>query len=320
MEALVHTASPTLPYGSVTRWRRFGNDRLYVRSRYGADLGWWDLATDEGHPDHPQFADELEKVVRDWKEREDVPPRTVLREVPAIQSSPQSASETTGPRRAAGFAPAVRTEVAAPADLLANRAGEQLMRREAAEAAAGKQAGRRFVDPEPVESGWSVGAAGEHLVADELRKLAELDPRWGFINSIPVNAKGTDIDHLVIGPGGVFTINTKHHRDANIWVAGDMLMVNGGNTGYVRNARKDAARATARLYVATGMRITTWGMVVPVGAASVTIKESPADVVVVNRRRILSFFQSVPAVLDKSTVLRLFDAARDSRTWLEPDA
>lgn len=320
MEATVHTASPTQPYGSATRWRRFGNDRLYVRSRYGADLGWWDLATDEGHPDHPLLAAELEKVVRDWKDREGVPPRPVLREVPAVQSSPESASETTGPRRAAGFVPDVRAEVAAPADLLTNRAGEQLMRREAAEAAAGMHAGRRFLDPAPAESGWSVGAAGEQLVADELRKLSELDPRWGFINSIPVNAKGTDIDHLVIGPGGVFTINTKHHRDAKIWVAGDMLMVNGGKTWYVGNARKEAVRATARLYGATGLRVTAWGMVVPVGAASITIKESPADVVVVNRRRIVSFFQNVPAVLDKSAVLQLFEAARDSRTWLEPDA
>ena len=65
------------------------------------------------------------------------------------------------------------------------------------------------------------------------------------------------------------------------------------------------------------MRITTWGMVVP-SAPPPTIR-SPADVVVVNRRQTSSFFQSVPAVLDKSTVLRLFDAARDSRTWLEPD-
>lgn len=320
MEATVHTASPTQPYGSATRWRRFGNDRLYVRSRYGADLGWWDLATDEGHPDHPLLADELGKVVRDWKDREGVPPRSVLREVPAVQSSPQSASDATGPRRGAGFAPDVRAEVSAPADLVTNRAGEQLMRREAAEAAAGLQAGRRFLDPAPAESGWSVGAAGEQLVADELRKLSGLDPRWGFINSIPVNAKGTDIDHLVIGPGGVFTINTKHHRDANIWVAGDMLMVNGEKTWYVRNARKEAERATARLYEATGLRVTAWGMVVPVGAASITIKESPADVVIVNRRRIVSFFQNVPAVLDRSAVLRLFEAARDSRTWLEPDA
>ncbi|MGV8850709.1 MAG: nuclease-related domain-containing protein [Propionibacteriaceae bacterium] len=319
MEALVHTASPTQPYGSCTRWRRFGNDRLYVRSHQGADLGWWDLATDEGHPDHPEMGAELEKVVRDWMDREGVPPRTLLREVPAVQS-PQSAEDATGPRRAAGFAPDVRAEVAAPTDLLTNRAGEQLMRREAAEAAAGMQAGRRFLDAPPAESGWSVGAVGEQLVADELRKLSELDPRWGFINSIPVNAKGTDIDHLVIGPGGVFTINTKHHRDANIWVAGDMLMVNGEKTWYVRNARKEAARATALLYEATGLRVTAWGMVVPVGAASITIKESPSDVVVVNRRRILSFFQNVPAVLDKSAVLRLFEAARDSRTWLEPDA
>jgi hypothetical protein len=32
-----------------------------------------------------------------------------------------------------------------------------------------------------------------------------------------VNAKGTDIDQLVVGPGGVFTINAKHHRGARVF-------------------------------------------------------------------------------------------------------
>lgn len=317
---MVHVATPE-PYGTVTRWRNFGHDRLYVRSLAGADLGWWDLTTDEGHALDPQLAPELQLIVRDWQESHGIgaPARRVLRQVTPLEAE-EPHGVAASPRRAAGYVEPVRTVVEPPADLLANRAGESLLRREVAELAAGRSSGRRFADFVPVASSWEVGAVGEQLVADELRKLAALDPRWGFLNSIPVNAKGTDIDHLVIGPGGVFTINTKHHRDARIWVSGDMLMVNGARTWFVRNARKEAARATARLYVATGIRVTTWGMVVPVGAASITIKESPADVVVVNRRRIMSFFQNVPPVLDKSTVLRLFEAARDSRTWLEPDA
>lgn len=312
MEALAQTASSTQPSGTVTRWRKSGQDRLYVRTPYGAELGWWDLTTDEGHPHHPQFAAELERIVREWHDIDPGASRTVLRAV----ESPQSAGDS-GPRRAAGYAPPVRTVLEAPADLLTNRAGEQLKRREAAEAAAGIKAGRRFLDAVP-ESSWNVGLAGEQLVADELRKLAEQDPRWGFLNSIPVNANGTAIDHLVIGPGGVYTLRTTHHRDANIWVSGDVVMVNGAPTTYVRSARHEATRATARLFVATGMRVAAYGMVVPVGAASLTVNESPADVVVVNRRRILSFFTSLPTVLDKSTVMSLFEAARDSRTWLDP--
>jgi len=39
----------------VTRWRRYGKDRLYVRDDQGADVGWWDLATNEGHPAAPDL-------------------------------------------------------------------------------------------------------------------------------------------------------------------------------------------------------------------------------------------------------------------------
>ncbi|MFE7074420.1 nuclease-related domain-containing protein [Streptomyces sp. NPDC057620] len=42
---------------------------------------------------------------------------------------------------------------------------------------------------------------------------------------------GGGIDHLLIGPGGVFTINTKHHQGAPVWVG---------------NARADLSGAPAR--------------------------------------------------------------------------
>ena len=332
MEAFVHLATTPEPYGSVTRWRNFGHDRLYVRTLAGADLGWWDVATDEGHALDPELAGELEHIVRDWQASHGMggPARRVLRQVTPLEAEEPPAEEpqaeeptaedlpavTAAPRRAAGYVEPVRTVVEPPADLLANRAGESLLRQEVAELAAGRSSGRRFADFAPVASSWEVGAVGEQLVADELRKLAAHDPRWGFLNSIPVNAKGTDIDHLVIGPGGVFTINTKHHRDARVWVSGDMLMVNGQRTWYVRNARREAENATARLTEATGRPIRAFGLVVPVGAASLTVKNHPADVGIVNRRRLASYFESLPAVLDKDTVLAVFEAARDCRTWL----
>jgi hypothetical protein len=319
MEALVHTA-PSTPGDCVTRWRNFGHDRLYVRTVAGAELGWWNLTTGEGHALDPQRTPELKRIVRDWLQANGLgaPARPVLRQVTPLEADePQTPAK---PRRAAGYAAPVRTVVEASADLLSNRAGEALMRREVAELAAGRSSGRRFADSVPVASSWEVGAVGEQLVADELRKLAAADPRWGFLNSIPVNAKGTDIDHLVVGPGGVFTINTKHHRDARIWVAGDMLMVNGEKTFYIRNARREAARATTRLAEAAHLPIRAFGLVVPVNAASLTIKETSGDVAVVNRRRLVSYFASLPTVLDKDTVLAVFEAARDCCTWLGADA
>jgi hypothetical protein len=36
----------------VNRWKRYGKDRLYVTTDDGeTTIGWWDLVTDEGHPE-----------------------------------------------------------------------------------------------------------------------------------------------------------------------------------------------------------------------------------------------------------------------------
>ena len=49
-------------------------------------------------------------------------------------------------------------------------------------------------------------------------------------------------------------------------------------------------------------------------------QHTPGDVAGVNRRRLVSYFASLPTVLDKDSGLAVFDAARDCRTWLGADA
>ena len=58
------------------------------------------------------------------------------------------------------------------------------------------------------ERAWRIGADGEEPVA---ARLAKLGPDWRTIHAVPVGDRGSDIDHVVIGPAGVFTINAKNH-------------------------------------------------------------------------------------------------------------
>lgn len=37
----------------LLRWRRHGKDRLYVTRADGSKVGYWDLMTDEAHPETP---------------------------------------------------------------------------------------------------------------------------------------------------------------------------------------------------------------------------------------------------------------------------
>src|SRR5690606_36128291 len=52
----------------------------------------------------------------------------------------------------------------------------------------------------------ALGALGELEVG---RLLDQLDSEWFAFHAVPVGSAGSDVDHIVIGPGGVFTINSK---------------------------------------------------------------------------------------------------------------
>lgn len=116
---------------------------------------------------------------------------------------------------------------------------------------------------------WRIGADGEEKVAAQLAKLAKKDPRWRFLQAIPIGKPGSDIDHLVIGPGGVFTVNAKHHPRARIWVGGNTFMVNGNRVPYVRNSRHEATRAAQILTAAMGSPVHIEGLIVTVNAKDV---------------------------------------------------
>jgi hypothetical protein len=130
-----------------------------------------------------------------------------------------------------------------------------------------------------------------------------------------VGERGSDIDHVVIGPGGVFTLNAKNHPNAKLWIAGDTFLVNGQRHPYIRNSRFEAFRAAGLLSSAAGIKVDATGVVVPVGAAGVVIKKAPHDVVVVNRMRLVKWLTSQPEILVPEVVGTIFEAARRSTTW-----
>jgi hypothetical protein len=51
----------------VTRWRRYGKDRIYVATADGEQLGFWDLVADRGRPTTPAHEPALLTAVAAWK-------------------------------------------------------------------------------------------------------------------------------------------------------------------------------------------------------------------------------------------------------------
>jgi hypothetical protein len=159
---------------------------------------------------------------------------------------------------------------------------------------------------------WYAGALGELDVA---RRLDALGPGWHVLHAVPVGTGSSDIDHVVIGPPGVFTINTKHHAGQDVWVGARRLLVAGQKTDHLRNARYEGTRAGQRLSAAVPGRVEVVPIIAIVGARRFTIRERPADVVVLREHRLISWLRRLTPVVPPATVERLADAAAEPSTW-----
>lgn len=91
------------------------------------------------------------------------------------------------------------------------------------------------------------GGQGEALVA---WLLEELDNEWHVFNGLKLEAD-SDIDHVVVGPGGVFSISTKSQRGLFSGTR-DGLLHNGQPSPFAQQAMRQAMNLKDRLGVAMG--------------------------------------------------------------------
>jgi Nuclease-related domain len=150
------------------------------------------------------------------------------------------------------------------------------------------------------------------------RRLEELPAGWHVLNSVPVGDRGTELDHVVIGPAGVVTVQVKNHPRANVWVCGTIFKVDGYNQHYVRNCRFEAQRASRLLSAVAAKEVPVRGAIAVVGADGFVVKDPPRDIAVVTRKTITAYLHSLPTALDRTSVRELVEIARQPATWQPP--
>ncbi|WP_433337086.1 nuclease-related domain-containing protein [Spirillospora sp. CA-294931] len=278
-------------------WRRFGHLRVYVR-RGESNVGWYDVRSGEHELGAPEAADDFWDVVRDECERlGEALPRIEVAPLPHTGES-QVSLEKEG-------------------DLAQNRPGEA--------AAAHAKALRRqkpvrsalelMVGAKTEARAFAVGASGERYLGKRLDKWARRGG-WHVLHSVPVGTKGADIDHVLIGPFGVVTVNTKTTR-GSVWVGGEGLVVNGADVPYVRNSRHEAQRTRELLAVACGRHVPVLSAIVFVGAEEFTVRGGgPKDVAVLSDAKALrKWLRRRGTVLPPDQVSRVYESARRPGTW-----
>jgi Nuclease-related domain len=154
-------------------------------------------------------------------------------------------------------------------------------------------------------------SAANAVIADVHR----LPAGWHVVTHVPMGDTGIDLDHVVIGPGGLFVIHVECHPGAAVHVDGEHVLVDGQRHRYVRHSRYEANRASALLTTALGYPVTASGVVVFTGQRLLGLRRLPDDVHVTGRRGLVRWLESRPMTLSPYVVELLYTAAAHSVTW-----
>ena len=158
----------------------------------------------------------------------------------------------------------------------------------------------------PDTMAWRRGAAGERRTA---RLLGPLERRgWAVLHDLAIPGTQANIDHLVIGPGGVVVIDTKQYR-GRLWLDPDGLVWHSRHllVATLRKLRWAADQADELLGVADVQVVA----IMAVHGAKVSWGRLAADgVIVAPARRKPDLLQALPAILGPERVAWLADRAR----------
>ncbi|MGP8299829.1 nuclease-related domain-containing protein [Streptomyces inhibens] len=188
-------------------------------------------------------------------------------------------------------------------DLLNNEPGEALTRRAISET--GITLGT---------TSWHKGAAGESFTSDHLEPLRT--EGWFIFDSIPL-AKGGDIDHLAIGPPGVFVINSKNYANARVNADDKTLLINATPRGdLLEEAKRDAAIACEVIEMHAGLIVPVTAALAFINASSIKGYLQVGGVLIAESRHIAQILEnSGQEELTEDEVIRLGNTLRDSRVW-----
>ena len=165
--------------------------------------------------------------------------------------------------------------------------------------------GLRF-RPSPDAVAWRRGAAGERRTARLLDPLERHG--WAILHDLALPGSRANVDHLVVGPGGVFVIDSKHYR-------GRLQLDGCGRLWHGRYSLAPTLRAVDyEADQAAQVLVDPDVVVVPIvavhGAQVPWGKVVTNGVPVVAARRLPSMLRALPAVLGPERVAALADHAR----------
>jgi hypothetical protein len=152
---------------------------------------------------------------------------------------------------------------------------------------------------------WARGARGERRTARQLRRLTRYG--WVVFHDLAIPGSGANADHLAVGPGGIFLLDSKNWRgrltftpDGTLWHGGYPLTATLATIGWEASAIADAlaipAHAIQPVMVVHGSAI-PWG------------EQYLGGVAILPAGRLVASLVALPPLLTGQQVAQLADRA-----------
>ncbi|MEV4613889.1 nuclease-related domain-containing protein [Kitasatospora sp. NPDC049258] len=298
---------------TVKPWRVPGKDRLYVNLAgvRGKAVAWLDCPTGAVTITDDAFEAAALAKIREWVGScgRRIPPLTITGRPAAPAEPPIASPPPLPPAAIPPLAPLSDAD-----DLARNQPGtgvRSMIRTEEAQRNWLVRAAAKLTRENLARRELVTGLHGEQLVGGLLNSLR--GSGWYVLHGVPLPS-GADIDHVVIGPPGVFTVNTKHHPDASVLVGDKRVLVNRNSFPYLANAEFEGRRTAALLTSWCGFDVPVQPVVAVVGARKLTHSGRPA-VAVLAGEQIIAALSAHPPVLTPTRVDAVFTVARRRSVW-----
>jgi hypothetical protein len=138
---------------------------------------------------------------------------------------------------------------------------------------------------------------------------------WQVVHGVPLGRQGTVVDHLLLGPGGIFTVTERAHPGRRVRVARRSIEVDGRPVPYLRDARLEAARVQGLLRSAVGSQLSVRAVLVLQGILETCPDAQPEEALVVARHDVPGVFRGLPERLEAPRVDAVAAIARQRTTW-----
>ncbi|THG33341.1 NERD domain-containing protein [Naasia lichenicola] len=159
---------------------------------------------------------------------------------------------------------------------------------------------------------WYNSALGEVEVGEELAKLPE---GWFYFHALPIGLKSPDIDHVVVGPGGVFVITSRRHRGRKITVDRSDVLVNREVSQHVSRAVADSLRLEKMLAFNGFTGFAVRPVIAVVEAREITYKEHPTRFDLRDGHSLASWLRKRPELLSPAKVAEIVAKLDEPVRW-----